>query len=480
MDHSRDGRACCRCGARLARDNPDTLCTPCRRQARDALLGPPAVPAAFWNDERLQQALASRHMGRVIRAWRTHPWHGRGGLAQAVVAAWAGLTQAQLSRIETGPPMVHLDKLIHWARLLRIPPHLLWFTLPEGETQASRRPDALPAADDGAILTDLLRGLTANRPPSLHDQDDAPPVGVSGLSGLPFAASSELLLKLFLQLDDEFGGDCLYQPLSRYVERMAVNVKANPGDGLLAFGELSQLAGWLALDANHHGAARRYFTTAIYVAYEADEPSLAASSLAYLSLQETYRGRRGPALALAQTALAAGTAAPTPLTKTMLSTRLARAHAGLGNATECLHTLDAARTAFAQAGSAEEPLWVCYVDAAEVAAQEGACYLDLGMTDQAREALTRAIRALELSTPHRVRDRVHYLSRLAKCYLREGDAEQACDVATEALALSAAIGSARVTERLKEFCDALEPFGSAPAARRFRELFRHTTARDAG
>ena len=42
-----------------------------------------------------------------------------------------GITQAQLSRIENGPPLVHLDRLIQWARVLRIPSDRLWFAMPD-------------------------------------------------------------------------------------------------------------------------------------------------------------------------------------------------------------------------------------------------------------------------------------------------------------------------------------------------------------
>lgn len=140
-----------------------------------------------------------------------------------------------------------------------------------------------------------------------------------------------------------------------------------------------------------HGAARRYLTTAVYAAHEAQQPSLAASSLAYLSLQETYRGRLDSALSLALTASGVGNGSSTTRIKTMLATRLARAHAGLHNTDECLRSLDEMRAAFGNAGQQEEPLWISYVDAVEVAAQEGACYLDLGMVTEACAALTRAL-----------------------------------------------------------------------------------------
>jgi transcriptional regulator with XRE-family HTH domain len=125
----------CRCGARLARDNTGTRCSACVAADRDRLATAPEVPADFWDEVVLREALASRHMGRVIRAWRTHPYHGRQGLPQARVAAWADITQTQLSRIENGAPMMHLDRLIQWARILRIPPERLWFAMPDSDRQ---------------------------------------------------------------------------------------------------------------------------------------------------------------------------------------------------------------------------------------------------------------------------------------------------------------------------------------------------------
>lgn len=83
----------------------------------------------------MQHALSCRHMGKVIKAYRTHPHHGRQPVSQERVAEWIGTTQAQLSRIENGPPLAHLDRLIQWAALLGIPSEHLWFKLPEQVTK---------------------------------------------------------------------------------------------------------------------------------------------------------------------------------------------------------------------------------------------------------------------------------------------------------------------------------------------------------
>ncbi|MEV0595985.1 helix-turn-helix domain-containing protein [Nonomuraea cavernae] len=75
-------------------------------------------------------------MGRLIAAYRTHPHHGR-PLRQETVAAWVGITQPQLSRIENGPAMSDLGRLVQWARLLHIPAERLWFRVPQPRTALS-------------------------------------------------------------------------------------------------------------------------------------------------------------------------------------------------------------------------------------------------------------------------------------------------------------------------------------------------------
>jgi len=163
----------------------------------------------------------------------------------------------------------------------------------------------------------------------------------------------------------------------------------------------------------------------------------------------------------------------------MVTTRLARAHAGLHNTDECLCSIEKMRTAFSCAGQQEEPLWIAYVDEIEVAAQEGACYLDLGMAAEADAALTVALNILAQNAPHRTRDQVHYLVRLARCSLLRREVERACEIATEAVVLSEAIGSARVVERLSEFCAALDPFSTCRAVREFRQLYAAVIAQRA-
>ncbi|MFB6393531.1 helix-turn-helix domain-containing protein [Polymorphospora lycopeni] len=125
------------------------------------------MTAEFWDYPAMRDALRNRHLGQIIRAWRTHPQHGRQAVSQSLVAAWMGITQAQLSRIETGGPVVHLDRLIEWAKALRIPPHLLWFTLPTNDSSDS------PEAPSGSELHDPDRTAHAETRYPDHDRHQA-------------------------------------------------------------------------------------------------------------------------------------------------------------------------------------------------------------------------------------------------------------------------------------------------------------------
>ena len=198
----------------MARDNANNLCGACQARARDLVAGSPEVPPGFWNTDRMRDALATWHMGRVIAAYRTHPLHGR-ALSQEIVAGWVGITQAQLSRIEGGRPIRDLDRLIHWARALRIPAHLLWFKLPE------QRPARVWDEPDGRASKDrplLLADWTSERAASVLEMatsDDASETTTT----LALRLAHEWLVTEPPQIDEVRGGRQVGDGLVRTVER---------------------------------------------------------------------------------------------------------------------------------------------------------------------------------------------------------------------------------------------------------------------
>jgi tetratricopeptide (TPR) repeat protein len=82
-------RRCQGCGTPLACDNRTRLCSPCSRREVQEASGAPAKPDGFWQCAALQDALAARHFGQVLYAYRHEH---RPVLTQANLGRWLGLT----------------------------------------------------------------------------------------------------------------------------------------------------------------------------------------------------------------------------------------------------------------------------------------------------------------------------------------------------------------------------------------------------
>ncbi|MEU6715399.1 helix-turn-helix transcriptional regulator [Nonomuraea sp. NPDC046802] len=223
----------CRCGTRLARDNATGRCAACTTHARsttDTPVGPPRVPPVFWDHPEMRAALDKWHMGKVIAAYRAHPHHVR-PLRQETVAAWVGITQPQLSRIENGPPMTDLGRLTQWARLLGIPPERLWFQVPE-----QRTPPSVP------LLTSA-----------------APPPTPSGAGG------DAAVMATWRTVDAQIGGAHLYATVTAYLRDQVGPRLLFGGGGSEVFtvaAALTEMCGWMAHDAGRDDRAEHHFRRA--------------------------------------------------------------------------------------------------------------------------------------------------------------------------------------------------------------------------
>jgi tetratricopeptide (TPR) repeat protein/transcriptional regulator with XRE-family HTH domain len=154
---------------------------------RGLLAEPPVLPREFWDGDRMREALGSWHMGRVFHAYRTHPWHPR-PLSQELIGNWLGLTQVQVGRIEKGRAPEEMSKLIAWARILSIPPDLLWFKMPQDDNDelAAAVGGELAEARQQALRQDIPRAFGVNA--AVGDGRDAMPG-----AGAPVLAAAGLV-----------------------------------------------------------------------------------------------------------------------------------------------------------------------------------------------------------------------------------------------------------------------------------------------
>lgn len=343
--------------------------------------------------------------------------------------------------------------------------------------------DLAAALDDVLGASGALTALADGVRTAADAPDDQSPLSVllplsflrepGSRPALTVDGAESVLVRLY-RIDAELGGNELCAVVTGYLQdaaRMFAQAPSHAGAERLhqVMGGLTQMAGWLSIDASRHGDARRYLAATIYAAHEAGDLGLAGHALGYLSLSALYRDRLGEALSLAETAISL-TRGASPATRAVVRTRAARALARDGSLEECRRQLDLADADFAD-GTAREPQWCRYVDRIELAAQRGACFLDLKMPKAAIGPLAEAISLIGSGAPGRVRDLAHYSTRMALAHLRSGNLDEAVSVAGQAHALTGQVSSARVSERFGELVAAIGGC-DAPQAREFAESVR--------
>ncbi|WDZ84394.1 hypothetical protein [Micromonospora cathayae] len=454
---------CPRCGGRLARDNSSGRCNPCQAAERDRLTTPPALPPSFWDHEPLRRAFRDRHLGLVIRAYRNHPYHGRRPLPQHVVARWLGITQAQLSRVEGGPPMVHLDRLTHWAQLLTIPAGHLWFKLPDtpGEPAADRAgvqvdPATGTEGSDPDCEGDTMKrrslviaaglaslGVTEPFGPVLAAADSPPRIGAEHID------SVQSVIDGFERADAAMGGNelctfamTLHQRVSRWERDCAYDRQV--GHALHSvLGELECWIGWFALDAERRPESRRYLHEAILRARLQDDPRLEVRAMATMALL-VRPNHPQESLHCAEAARRMATGWATPKLATLLNLRAARASAALGDAGGFNREMANALRAFDRGTHENDPHYISFVTPIEVGGTEAQSQVDLGHPDRA--ASTYENLAANPDAAYR-RNQVLCSVDRAKALLLQADVDTSSRLALEILPAVATLQSKRTTTR---------------------------------
>ena len=498
MDLRREAR-CHRCGTRLAQDNVRGYCSPCQTATRDRFADPPDLPTGFWDSEAMLEALRSRHMGRVIRVYRCHPFHGRRPLPQGVVAAWMGISQCQLSRIENGPPIVHLDRLIYWARLLRIPSSCLWFTLPEDEQELmphARLPFPVgdpptPASVEDvdaslwwapADIIDVVshftkKDLTLDRREMtravasvifggalleplerwLSGGTEEPFSGRPGGIGCHEVGQIEHAARLFRSWDDQFGGGLLRKAVIGQLNEVAFALRAfhpKPLRGRL-FGVMAQLAETIAImswDSGQQALAQRYYILAFRATKGAGDRAFGANVLAGMSRQLLYLGHANDALELVRLAQDHSAGYATASIRAMLHTREAWAYAKQGRILAFRRATAKAEDALAEVQPTAEPYWIGYFDRAELSGTTGGRLLELAhdRPELAAETAGHIQHAIATRRPGRLRSAALDQIGLAEARLVQGELEEAARLGQLAAGVVEQTPSDRVRVKLNK------------------------------
>jgi tetratricopeptide (TPR) repeat protein len=432
-------RRCRRCLVHLARDNDGSLCGACTSSQGDHVAGE-NMPPTFWHHDSILAAVADRHFGRLVKAYRHHPYHGRRPLSQELVAGWLGLSQAQLSRIENGPAPQNLDRLLIWGTRLKVPQRLLWFVAPDGDVASSfdreRAAVTLNHVTDGHVddVLDLLR-----------DQWHLL-VRTDNLLGPRFALAGVLdHLDVLRQLAGEFRGR---------QRRSTVALSA----------QYAESASWLYEDAGDLAKARSWIDTALGWAHEADDLPLQTWALYRRSQQAAQSGDAGGAIALAEAGRRQEHDLPLPM-QAALRVQEAHARALDGEYTTAQGLLDEAheRAQVDDAGDARSGHGdFCVPGFVEM--HRALCLQLSGEHDSAATVYRISVTQMP---PVYQRNRALALAGLAAASCAAGEPEEAVAAAAQALSVARATGSARIEQQLVAVGHSLTPYRRQPAVAAF-------------
>ncbi|MGW5191968.1 helix-turn-helix domain-containing protein [Kribbella sp. NPDC004138] len=436
---------CASCGAVLARDNTASLCSPCRRVRQAAAPAPPEMPAEFWQSPEIHEAASRRDMGALLYAYRSHPTHGHRPLPQTVVSNWLGITQSQLSRLESGRNRVReLDKLEHYARVLGIPADVLWFDMPSGT------PERLPRANASASLPSDLR-LPAHL-----------------VSAGPSVADSLLLTLQQYAATDNLAGSRSLVPVVphqvKFIEDLVGNSRGHGQTQLLyVAARFAEFAGWVNQDAGDLREAMRWSNIALDYAQEAEDSHLTSYIQMRKSSIASDANKPNLALGFAKEALQNGSAL-SPQVRAVAYRQAAQAYAISGDATGCARMLQQAYELANQPVEDENDI-ARYCTPSYIEMEAANCWVEL---EKPNEAIKTLHQGLKVWQPEFRRDLGLCLSRLAVAYAISEEPDNAVAVAQQSLSIAANTRSQRIVGQLARVPGLLTTIGAGDQAKQLQ------------
>jgi len=224
----------------------------------------------------------------------------------------------------------------------------------------------------------------------------------------------------------------------------------------------AQMAGSIYFDIHHYDKALSYYKVALQTAHRSAHEAIYPVSLARLSLLFTYSNQPQDALSHLLAANRSVPQSATVTTKVWLAVMEAEAHANLVRATpttspaSCLKALERAEAVGSQPKTDDDPYGTCF-SPADLGAYKGVCYLRLHQPENAQGALHVALK--ETSSFRRT---AIILTELAEAYVQQGEIEEACKQARQALEITLQTKSLHSLQRVETLRPQLEGWASTP------------------
>jgi hypothetical protein len=222
-------------------------------------------------------------------------------------------------------------------------------------------------------------------------------------------------MQQMVSLDNRHGG----AELTRLAGRLFRSLHESIGTGahhpsirkdlIATAGELAEITGWLAYDADEHDLVRRMNQEALYFTRLAGDTSIELLTLQNASMHAGFLNRPHEALDIANSVLD-GPYRLTPRVRALFLIRKARALAQGGD-TSALQLIKEARSLHADGTSATDPAWAWWIDERELQWHEAMCKQALGDRNHALDHFELSV---EATPPHETRSQYLHRAYLLK------------------------------------------------------------------
>lgn len=243
--------------------------------------------------------------------------------------------------------------------------------------------------------------------------------------------------------------------------------------------ELAKIAATMSWDCGMQAAAQKYSVLALQAAKPTGDRALGASILASMTRQLLYLNRPDDALELIRLAQDGSRHRATPRVRSMLISREAWCYANLGRVEAFKRATEMAEDELGRVGPDDnDPYWITYFDAAELAGVTGGRMLSLAQADRrhVKHAVSHITKALELRKPAALRSRALDEAGLAQLHFLSGDVEQAVSVGTQAVETARRTKSDRVRLQMSELYAASSAYRHGPGVTELRDRMREPMA----
>lgn len=323
------------------------------------------------------------------------------------------------------------------------------------------------ATRPASALVEPSRDWLISEPDPPITRNSGPRVGAADVTAVRSTTQA------MAELDHRFGSGHIRPVVVHYLDSVVSVLLAGfysrtTGRQLLAAAaQLTELAGYMAVDIGRLGLAQRYYIQALRLAQAADDRAYGGYVLAAgISHLVAFLGSPREIVQLAKVAQEGARGHVTATSRSLFYAAEARGHALLGDARACQLAAEKAVKTLAEANKEEDPEWISHFDKAYLADELAHCHHDLA---QPKPAAEWAERALAGHPETRVRRRAIDILLLATAQVSGREVEQACHTAVKAIDLLCGLRSNICAEYLGAFRRRLEPYRLVSAVQEFEE-----------